>query len=78
MGICKTYLSGYTWDGVGLGPSWKTRRLTGYIQDFTVGDFDNDGQDELVAALVIEEGRMALVSEAKSTIIGYELAGPSE
>lgn len=74
----KTYLAGFTWDGVGLGPSWKTRRLTGYIQDFTVGDFDNDGQAELVAALVIEEGRVALVTEAKSTIIGYELAGHSE
>jgi TolB-like protein len=74
----KTHLSGYTWDGVGLGPSWKTRRLTGYIQDFAVGDFDNDGQDELVVALVMEEGRVALVTEAKSTIIGYELAGPAE
>jgi hypothetical protein len=40
-----------------------------------VGDFDNDGQDELVAALVTKEGRIALVSEARSSIIGYELNG---
>jgi TolB-like protein len=68
----KTHIAGFTWDGVGLGPSWKTRELTGYIQDFTVGDFDNDGQDELVAALVIKEGRVAL-TDSRSTIIGYEL-----
>jgi hypothetical protein len=69
----KTYLAGFTWDGMGLGPSWKTRHLTGYIQDFAVGDFDNDGQDELIAALIIKEGRVAIISEAKSTIVGYEL-----
>jgi TolB-like protein len=69
----KTYIAGFTWDGVGLGPSWKTRQLSGYIQDFTVGDFDNDGQDELIAALVVKGGRIALIGEAKSTIIGYEL-----
>ena len=74
----KTYLAGYIWDGVGLGPSWKTRQITGYIQDFSVGDFDNDGQDELIAALIIKEGRVALITEAKSAIIGYELTSPSE
>jgi len=74
----KTYIAGFTWDGVGLGPSWKTRQLTGYIQDFNVGDFDNDGQDELIAALVVKEGRVAFIGESKSTIIGYELTSPSE
>jgi hypothetical protein len=74
----KTYITGFTWDGVGLGPNWKTRQLTGYIQDFAVGDFDNDGQDELIAALVMKEGRVALISEAKSTIIGYELTSPQQ
>ncbi len=74
----KTHIAGFTWDGIGLGPSWQTRSLSGYIQDFTVGDFDNDGQDELIAALVIKEGRIALISEAKSTIIGYELTSPQE
>jgi hypothetical protein len=72
----KSHITGFTWDGVGLGPSWKTRQLTGYIQDFTVGDFDNDGQDEIIAALVIKEGRVAFVGEAKSTIIAYELTNP--
>jgi TolB-like protein len=74
----KTQIAGFSWDGVGLGPAWKTRKLSGYIQDFTVGDFDNDGEDELIAALVLKEGRVAFVTEAKSTIIGYELTTPQE
>jgi len=69
----KTLITGFTWDGIGLGPNWRTRQLTGYIQDFTAGDFDNDGQDELVAALVQKEGRVALVDEPKSVLIVYEL-----
>ena len=74
----KSHIAGFTWDGVGLGPSWKTRRLSGYIQDFTVGDFDNDGQDELIAALVLKEGRIAVITDPKSTIIGYELTSPPQ
>jgi hypothetical protein len=72
----KSHIAGFTWDGVGLGPSWKTRQLTGYIQDFTVGDIDNDGQDEIVAALVLKEGRVAFIGEAKSTLVAYELTNP--
>jgi len=74
----KTHIAGFTWNGVGLGSSWTTRPLTGYIQDFNVGDFDNDGQDELIAALVLKEARVAFIGEAKSTIIAYELTSPSE
>ena len=74
----RSHIAGFTWDGVGLMPSWKTRKLSGYIQDFAVGDFDNDGQDELVAALVISEGRVAIITSAKSAIIGYELATAEE
>jgi len=74
----KSQITSFTWDGVGLAPAWKTREISGYIQDFNIGDFDNDGQDELVAALVIREGRATLISEAKSTIIGYELTGPQQ
>ena len=69
----KTHIEAFTWDGLGLRPIWKTRTMSGYIQDYTVGDFDNDGNDELVAALVIKEGRVAVLTEAKSTIIAYDL-----
>jgi TolB-like protein len=73
--LTKTQIEAFRWDGVGLAPSWKTREISGYIQDFIVGDFDNDGQDELIAALIIKEGRVVL-TEPKSTLIGYELSTP--
>jgi TolB-like protein len=60
------------WDGIGLSVFWTTRKLSGYFSDFGVGDFDNDGQDELVAALVINTGSVVL-TEPKSAIIAYEL-----
>jgi len=74
----KTHIEAFTWDGLGLRPVWKTRTMSRYIQDYTVGDFDNDGNDELVAALVIKEGKVVVVSEAKSTIIAYDLIRPAQ
>jgi TolB-like protein len=74
----KTHIASFSWDGVGLGPNWKTRQITGYIQDFIIGDFDNDGQEELIAALIMKEGRVALITEPKSTLIGYELSAPAQ
>ena len=74
----KTQIEAFSWDGLGLRPIWKTRTIKGFIQDYTVGDFDNDGQDELVAALVIKEGRVVVLTEAKSTIIAYDLVRPAE
>ena len=70
----KTNIEAFTWDGLGLKPLWKTRTIRGHIQDYAVGDFDNDGQDEIVSGLVIKEGRVAMISEPKSTIIAYDLA----
>ncbi len=68
----KTELHILSWDGIGLGPIWKTRSISGYIRDFAVGDFDGDGTKELVAALVSEEGRIAF-TEAKSAIIAFDI-----
>jgi len=52
--------------------------MTGYIPDYSIGDYDNDGQDELIAALILKEGKVALFTEPKSTIIAYELSSPQK
>ncbi len=61
------------WDGLGLNTRWKTRKISGFIRDYTLGDFDNDGKLELVAAVILSEGSIILIGEPKSTIIAYEL-----
>jgi len=62
-----------TWDGLGLQTRWKTRKISGFIRDYSIGDFDNDGKIELVAAVILSEGSIVLITEPKSTIIAYEL-----
>jgi len=61
-----------SWNGIGLSVLWRTRKLKGYFSDFAIGDFDNDGNEELVAALVIEPGLIAMKSP-RSKVIAYEL-----
>ena len=61
------------WDGVGLAVRWHTRKLSGYLSDFEIGDFDNDGKDELVTALVQKTGSL-ITTEPKSALIAYELS----
>jgi len=61
-----------SWDGLGLVPNWKTRQISGHIRDFSIGDFDNDGKNELVAGVVIKEGT-TVVTSPKSTIVAYEI-----
>ena len=62
----------FFWDGLGLSPEWKTRKFSGYIRDFAVGDFNNDGSDEIVCAIVLEEGRV-ITTTPKSTVIAFEM-----
>jgi len=61
------------WDGTGLTMLWATPEHSGYFSDFAVGDFDNDGQDELVAAIVLKTGSL-VTTQPESALIAYELA----
>ena len=61
-----------SWDGLGLAVLWRTRKLSGYISDFAVGDFDNDGKDELIAALITKTGA-TIATTPRSSVIAYEL-----
>jgi len=71
----KSELTSFSWNGLGLVPKWKTSEISGRISDFFIGDFDNDGSDELVLAVVLKEGSIAF-TDAKSTIIAYDLTAP--
>jgi TolB-like protein len=65
-----------SWDGLGLAENWRTRKLSGYISDYAISDFDNDGENELVAVVVASKG-IPIFSKAKSAIISYDLAVPA-
>jgi TolB-like protein len=62
----------FDWDGVGLSPKWQTKKITGYMRDFAIGDHDNDGRDELVVALVLKEGLISMTTP-RSVVIAYQL-----
>jgi TolB-like protein len=64
-----------SWDGLGLGLNWRTRKINSYVSDFAIADFDNDGEDEMVAVVVMKKGASLLI-KAKSAIISYDLANP--
>ncbi len=61
----------FFWDGLGLAPEWKTRKIAGYIRDFAIGDFNGDGTEELVAAVILDEGAI-ITTTPKSTVIAFE------
>lgn len=61
-----------SWDGLGLWSTWQTRKISGHIRDFAIGDFDNDGKNELIALIILKEGRI-IGKTSQSTIIVYEL-----
>ena len=70
------HIEAFAWDGVGLAPAWSTRKMNGFIRDVQVADFDDDGRQELVIALVTKSGSIALTTP-KSTLIAYELEAMS-
>ena len=41
------------WEQGNLAQSWTTQQMTGYITDYQIKDVDNDGEEELVVALVL-------------------------
>ncbi|MDQ1330207.1 MAG: hypothetical protein QG578_470 [Thermodesulfobacteriota bacterium] len=71
----RIFNSGYfeclSWDNVGLSPIWKTRKFSGYISDYTLGDIDNDGKDELVFLLVTQTGGSTL-GDDRSFVVSWD------
>jgi len=62
-----------SWNGLGLASVWQSPRVSGYISDYAIGDIDNDGEPELVGAVVSSRG--SLITEAKSAMVAFDL-GP--
>jgi TolB-like protein len=60
----------FEWDGLGLLENWKTRKINGYVADYQLKDIDNDGQKEIVLALVLASGQFVTNS---SVIVVYKL-----
>jgi TolB-like protein len=65
------HFEGLVWDNVGLRNKWKTRKFTGYISDYDVSDFDNDGTDELVFAVKATSNNP--LADPKSYIVAWSL-----
>ena len=64
------------WDDTALAPNWKTREINGYISDFQMKDVDNDGEEELVIAVVLppEEGVEGIFSKkSRSNIYFFKI-----
>lgn len=59
-----------SWDGLGLVENWKTRKISGYVADYQFKDIDNDGQNEVVLALILSVG---LSVTDRSTIVVYKM-----
>jgi TolB-like protein len=59
------------WEDGNLATLWKTREINGYIADYQVKDVDNDGDEELVVAVVDFGG----ITDRKgtSTILFFKL-----
>jgi hypothetical protein len=65
------------WNDLGLTLTLNrhTPKVSGHISDYAIGDFDNDGRDEVVVTQVGQQG--TIVTAARSSIIGYEFPQPS-
>jgi TolB-like protein len=58
------------WDSMGLSENWRTRKMGGYVADYQIKDIDNDGQDEIVMALVTSSGSIV---GRESVIAAYKI-----
>lgn len=57
------------WDGAGLVENWRTRKIQGYVADYQIKDCDNDGELEIV---------LALITGKQSRMVTYSLRPPKQ
>ncbi|MEI7671688.1 MAG: FG-GAP-like repeat-containing protein [Deltaproteobacteria bacterium] len=44
------------WENMGMVENWRTKKISGYVADYQFKDIDNDGENEVVLALVLSVG----------------------
>jgi TolB-like protein/outer membrane protein assembly factor BamB len=59
-----------SWDGLGLLENWRTRKINGYVADYQFKDIDNDGENEIVLALVLSTGPSVT---GRSVVVAYKM-----
>jgi TolB-like protein len=58
------------WDGMSMVENWHTKKIAGYVADYQFKDIDNDGENEIVLALVLSTGPSL---KGRSVIVSYSL-----
>ncbi|MFZ4440200.1 MAG: FG-GAP-like repeat-containing protein [Syntrophales bacterium] len=58
------------WEGTGVVENWRTKKIGGYVADYQLKDIDNDGENEVVLALVLSVGGSI---KDRSVIVTYSL-----
>ena len=58
------------WEGTGVVENWRTKKISGYVADYQLKDIDNDGENEVVLALVLSVGGSI---KDRSVIVTYSL-----
>lgn len=67
----KSRIVSLSWNGFVMGENWRTASQLGYLADFSLADADNDGNVELVLAILFKhEG---VTAPARSSLVTYDL-----
>ncbi len=56
-----------SYDELGVQLKWQTRKISGYISDYVIGDLDNDGRNEIVFSVI--QKKKSLLNKGKSYIV---------
>lgn len=77
--VFRGYLYGemyvFHWNGIALSELWKINRVAGFIEDFTIADFTNEGFDRLILVTtpILTSSKIEELFKSKSDIIIYNL-----
>jgi len=50
------HLECLAWNGISMEETWRTPDVSGYISESVIGDLDNDGVNELICSIVVDDG----------------------